>query len=451
VLLTRPSRGVSAMGGGILTAAVTGLLLTGCGSSAGTPAARGAPVTTTLPATTTPAVTASAATPTPAAPPGGVTPTGTASSGSDSSRSGWAGPSAVEDPVLAGGVLAVVGTDTTTGTSGTPGISPSLGSTVLRGVNPADGRVLWSHPLPPAADSSTATDTTPQFTIAGATLPGGRGLVVLAYAETHPSTTAIVAPPTPTVTAVDAATGTTLWTATGVTGRPVAADARTVLIETASSGHILGTSDPNAVGLDTATGRTLWTSTDVTRLVGLAGGSAIGSASTLNDDLVALDEVTGKSRWTTKPSDITLSGRTSPLGIAPAGLVSFDSGRVVLRDPGTGRVLARQARASDVTRQDVHVDGPSSTVVVLDPTAGLLGLALPDLHQAWDIAADTIPHATVTLVGDGTLVLTSQTRLDAKTGRVLPGQPLAAQPALVVGRYGVTVDRAGTLTGTPLP
>jgi len=123
----------------------------------------------------------------------------------------------------------------------------------------------------------------------------------------------------------------------------------------------------------------------------------------------------------------------------------------VLRDPGTGRVLARQARASDVTKDDTHLDLPSSTVVVLDPKAGLLGLALPDLHQSWDVAADTIPHATVTLVGDGTLVLTGQTRLDARTGRVLPGQPPAAQPVLVVGRCGITVDRAGTLTGTPLP
>lgn len=397
VLLTRPSRVGSATGGGILVAAVTGLLLAGCGSGAGTPLAHGAPVTTTLPAPTIPAITASAATTTTTAgPPGGAAPTAAASSG-DSTGGGWAGPSAIEDPVLAGRVLAVVGTESTAGTGGMPGVPPDPGPPVLRGVDPADGRVRWSHPLPPVADSPDETSPRDPFPMAGATLPGGRGLVVLAYTEAHPSTTAIVAPPTPTVTAVDAATGTTVWTVTGVTGRPVAADARTVLIETPPSGVFLGDTDTHAMALDTTT------------------------------------------------------GTTRPVGIAPAGLVSLDDGRVVLRDPDTGRVLARQAHASDVTKDNIHLDGPSSTVVVLDPKAGLLGLALPDLHQAWDVAADTIPHATVTLVGDGTLVLTSQTRLDAKTGRVLPGQPPAGQPVLVVGRYGITVDRAGTLTGTPLP
>lgn len=433
-----------------LVGAGTGLWLTGCGGGAGILSARPAPAAPTIPSTTSPAVTA--ATTAPTTPPGGTaTPSAGDTAAVTAAGSGWAGPSAGEDPVLAGRVLVVVGTGGTAGTGGMPGIPPDPGPPVLRGVDPADGRVRWSHPLPPVAGNPDETSPRDPFPMAGSTLPGGHGLVVLSYTETHPSATAIVAPPTPTVTAVDAGTGTTLWTATGVTGRPVAADARTVLLETPPSGVFLGDTDTHAVGLDTATGKTLWTSTKITGLVGLAGGSVIGSTAAIGDDLVALDEVTGRQRWTTKPADTRSFATTRPVGIAPAGLVSLDDGRVVLRDPATGRVLARQARASDVTKENVHLDGPSGTVVVLDPKAGLLGLALPDLRQSWDVAADTIPHATVTLVGDGTLVLTSQTRLDARTGRVLPGQPPAGQPLLVVGRYGITVDQFGTLTGTPLP
>jgi outer membrane protein assembly factor BamB len=275
-------------------------------------------------------------------------------------------------------------------------------------IDPANGDVVWSHPIVVRERDLVAKTT--------ATVDFAKGLV-------------IASGPDIPLQALDAKTGNARWTTAGTSPTP-AFRGVAVLDDVVAAANTTG-----VAAFDLLTGEPLWAA----RTPPVQGATARGSVVVALADkaVVAVERSTGKVRWTA-PLPTTASARPSFESDTIIVVVDDDGGvhRLALDD---GRIVATVKAA---TCRPCTVPGQESAsqptmvagFVVVGTDAGVVGIDTRTSTVAWTYPTRTPVTSSPVPAGRTSIVVATASpaalvEIDVTSGRQLSSVPLPAPPS----------------------
>lgn len=277
-------------------------------------------------------------------------------------------------------------------------------------LDPADGDVLWSHPIVVRERDALAKTT--------ATVDFARGVV-------------LAAGPDVPLQALDARTGNLRWTTAGTSPTP-AHRGVAVLDDIVAVANTTGVS-----AFDLTTGETRWTArTPAAQSAAGRGQVVVASA---GNAVLGLDRSTGRIQWTTTlPANVAATARPT-FESDDVVVVVDDNGGLHRLSTGDGRILTSAVVATcrpctlpdqpAVSQPTVVagriIVGTATGVVAVDVRTGVVAWTLATPRPVTTSPVPSGPSSVVVAVNDPPALV----ELDAASGRVRRETPLPAEPS----------------------